>query len=88
MTSPLTQLRKVLPGSLGSLAGLACLLCCAIPFLLAAGVLGGAGWAALGQILPGIALVLAAAAGLAWWWARQRPAHAAGCAGGDCGGST
>jgi hypothetical protein len=32
------NLRRLLPGSLGSLAGMACALCCAVPFLLAAGV--------------------------------------------------
>lgn len=78
------MIRKLLPGSLGSLTGLACALCCAIPLLLAAGILGGAGWAFLGQILPGIAVVLAAATALAWWWARRRPAHASSCSGGTC----
>ncbi|MEU7824714.1 hypothetical protein [Catellatospora sp. NPDC049133] len=46
------RLRTLLPGGLGGLTGLACALCCAIRLLLAAGVLGGAGWAALGQIMP------------------------------------
>jgi len=69
-------LRRLLPASLGGLAGLACALCCAIPLLLAAGILGGAGWAFVGQILPGIAVALTAATSLAWWWARRRPAHA------------
>ncbi|HZM79476.1 MAG TPA: hypothetical protein VFC19_27410 [Candidatus Limnocylindrales bacterium] len=82
-------LRRLLPSSLGGLTGLACVLCCAIPLLLAAGVLGGAGWAFLGQILPGIAIALAALTALAFWWARRRrSAHAAGCAGGDCSCST
>ena len=81
-------MRGLLPGSLGGLTGVACALCCAIPLLLAAGVLGGAGWAFLGQILPALALALAAATALAWWWAKRRPAHAAGCAGGDCSCST
>jgi mercuric ion transport protein len=52
-----------------------------IPLLLAAGVLGGAGWAAAGRIMPGIALALVAGAGLAWWWLSWRR-HADGCAGG------
>lgn len=77
-------LRRLLPGSLGGLAGLACVLCCAIPLLLAAGVLGGAGWALLGQLLPGIAVAFAALTALAWWWTRRRPAHASGCSGGEC----
>ena len=79
----MNRLRRVLPGSLGSLTGLACALCCAIP-LLAAGILGGAGWAFLGQVLPGVALALAAATALAFWWAKRRPAHASGCSGGSC----
>jgi len=72
----MTTLRRLLPRSLGSLTGLACALCCAIPLMLAAGILGGTGWAFLGQILPGIALALAALTGLAWWWTRRRPASA------------
>ncbi len=60
-------LRRFLPSGLGGLAGLACALCCVIPLLLAAGILGGTTWALLGQILPGIALGLAALTGLAFW---------------------
>lgn len=78
------KLRRLLPGSLGGLAGVACALCCVIPVLLAAGILGGAGWATLGQVLPGVAVALAAATGLAWWWAKQRSAHRPDCSGGDC----
>lgn len=81
--------RRVLPSSLTGLAGLACVACCAIPLLLTAGVLGGAGWAAAGAWMPGIAIVLAALAATAWWWAR-RHRHRAGCAGGTgcaCGTS-
>ena len=77
-------LRRLLPASLGGLTGLACALCCAVPLLLAAGIVGGAGWALLGEILPGIAVALAAVTALAWWWAKRRPAHAPGCSGGDC----
>ena len=80
----MNRLRRLLPGSLGGLTGLACALCCAIPLLLAAGILGGAGWAWFGQVLPGIAVALAALTALAFWWARRRTAHAAGCAGGAC----
>ena len=57
---------------MGTLTAIACALCCAIPFLLAAGLIGGTGWALFGQILPGIAVALAALTGLAWWWARRR----------------
>lgn len=81
----MNMLRRLLPASLGGLTGLACALCCAIPLLLTAGILGGAGWAVLGQILPGIAIALFAATALTWWWAKRRPAHATGCSGsGDC----
>jgi mercuric ion transport protein len=76
--------RRILPTGLGSLAGLACAACCVLPLLLAAGVLGGTGWAAAGRYLPGVALGLVATAGLAWWWARRRRVHATGCAGGGC----
>ncbi|GIG03022.1 hypothetical protein [Catellatospora citrea] len=79
-----TTMRRFLPGSLGSLAGIACALCCVIPILLAAGILGGAGWAYLGNIMPGIALALAAFAGLAWWWTNSRRTHTTGCSGGNC----
>lgn len=75
--------RRVLPSSLTSLAGLACVACCAIPLLLAAGVLSGAGWAAAGRWMPGVAVALAAAAGAAWWWARRRR-HRARCGGSGC----
>ena len=80
----ITKLRRLLPASLGGLTGLACALCCVIPVLLAAGILGGAGWAFLGQILPGTAIALAALTALTFWWAKRRPAHAAGCSGGNC----
>ena len=59
--------------------GVACAACCAVPLLVAAGVLGGAGWAAFGRLLPGISVVLAVAAGGAWWWASRRR-HRSGCA--------
>ena len=77
------MLRRVLPTGLGGLAGLACALCCAIPLLLLAGVGSGTGWAVFGQILPGVAVALVALAALAWWWAKRRPAHAAGCSAAD-----
>jgi hypothetical protein len=75
--------RRLLPSGLTGLAGIACAACCVIPFLLAAGVLSGAGWAAVGNWMPGIAVALAAAAGGAWWWMSRRR-HRAGCAGGSC----
>ncbi|WP_412542977.1 hypothetical protein R8Z50_10980 [Longispora sp. K20-0274] len=80
--------RKLLPTSLTGLAGLACALCCAIPLLIAGGVIGGATWASLGQVMPGIAVILAVLSGGAWWWASRRRAHTSGCAGGGCSCST
>jgi mercuric ion transport protein len=83
--------RRVLPTGLASLAGLACAACCAIPLMLAGGGLSAAGWAAAGTWIPGIAVALAALAGLAWWRARRRRRHqASSCPGGTgcaCGGS-
>ena len=72
--------RRVLPSGLTGLAGAACAACCAFPLLLAAGVLSGAGWAAAGAWMPGIAVALVASAGAAWWWSRRRHHH------GVCGG--
>ena len=65
---------RLLPSGLAGLAGLACAACCLIPVLLAAGVIGGAGWATLGQALPAVAIMLIAAAALLWWWAAHRKA--------------
>jgi mercuric ion transport protein len=84
--------RRVLPSGLASLAGLALVACCAIPLLLAGGVLSGVVWAAADTWIPGIAVALAALAGTAWWWARRRrrahhQASCAGEAGCACGGS-
>jgi len=76
--------RRYLPRGLGGLTGLACALCCVIPFLLTAGMLGGTGFAVLGRILPGIAVALGAATGLAYWWARRRTANTTDCAGDAC----
>jgi hypothetical protein len=79
--------RRLLPGGLAGLAGITCAACCVVPILLAAGVLSGAGWAALDAALPGIAIALAAAAGLAWSWNRRRTHHAHTCtttSGGSC----
>ncbi|HWG99599.1 MAG TPA: hypothetical protein VNV66_09800 [Pilimelia sp.] len=83
MPTPADRIRRLLPPGLTGLAGVACAACCAIPLLLAAGVLSGAGWAAAGSWLPGVAVVLAAVAGTAWWWTHRRR-HRAGCTGGAC----
>lgn len=63
---------------MAGLAGLACAACCLVPLLVAAGVLGGAGWAALDHAMPIAAVALAASAGLMWWWNSRRKAHACG----------
>jgi drug/metabolite transporter (DMT)-like permease len=62
----------------GALAALACAACCAIPLLIAAGVLTGAGAAVLNQTLLAIAAVLAALA-LGMWWLHRRRAARCGC---------
>ncbi|MCW3816049.1 hypothetical protein ONA91_16530 [Micromonospora sp. DR5-3] len=72
-----------MPSGLTGLAVTACAACCVLPALLAAGVIGGAGWAAANRFMPGVAVALAVLAGLSWWWASKRR-HAAGCSGGDC----
>ena len=88
MPKTVDRARRVLPSGLTGLAGVACAACCVIPLLLAAGVLSGAGWAAAGAWMPGIAVALAALAGGAWWWTARRRHHG-GCAGGpSCGCST
>ncbi|MGC4864770.1 hypothetical protein ACLQ3B_04950 [Micromonospora sp. DT53] len=80
--------RRGLPFGMTGLAGLACAACCAIPLLLAAGVLSGAGWAAAGAWRPGIAVTLAALAGGAWWWTIRRSHRGACASGSGCGCST
>ena len=78
-----------LPRTPAGLAGLACLACCLIPVLLAAGVLGGAGRLALGQLLPAAAIVLMVTAGGLWWvTARRRRGRTACAAGCTCGQHT
>ena len=74
----------------GALAALACAACCALPFLIAAGVLTGAGAAIAQKTLLAVAAGLVAAA-LGMWWLHHRrsarrvaPAGTSGCAVGDC----
>ena len=83
MTRTMPGVRQLLSTGLTGLAGTACLACCAIPLLLAAGVLSGAGWAIAGQWMPGIALSLIALAALAWWRTTGHRTHRIGCVGGE-----
>ncbi|MER7455449.1 hypothetical protein [Micromonospora sp. NPDC126480] len=83
MPTPADRMRRLLPSGTTGLAATACAACCILPPLLAAGVLGGAGWAAVNRFLPGVAVALAGLAGLSWWWAGRRR-HSARCAGGGC----
>jgi high-affinity Fe2+/Pb2+ permease len=74
----------------GGLAALACAACCAIPFLIAAGLITGAGAAILEKTLIAVAVGLAVLALGMWWLHRRREAAkaqaaGAGCAGGNCG---
>ncbi|WP_103538439.1 MULTISPECIES: hypothetical protein [unclassified Streptomyces] len=63
--------------ALASLAGLACVACCLLPVLIAAGVVGAGASAVVGW-LPASALALAALAGATWWLSRRRGASC-GC---------
>jgi mercuric ion transport protein len=72
------------------LAALACAACCALPVLIAAGVLTGAGAALTENILLAISGILMAVAAGMWWLHRRRSARkaaavgAGGCASGNC----
>lgn len=59
------------------LAALACAACCALPFLIAAGVITGAGATLAQNVLLAVAGLLVAAAGLMWWLHRRRTARKA-----------
>jgi hypothetical protein len=75
----------------GGIAVLACAACCAIPLLITAGVLTGAGAAVLEQTLLAVAAGLGVLALGMWWLHRRRNAQRAaaaatcGCGGGGCG---
>ena len=74
----------------GALAALACAACCALPLLITAGVLTGAGAALLEKTLLAVAAGLAVLALGMWWLHRRRTAPSSGapvrgCAGGGCG---
>jgi mercuric ion transport protein len=73
------------PKALFGLAGIACLACCLLPFLIAAGLIGGSATVLVGW-LPGIAVALAALAAGLWWLQRRkdrpcscRPSASSGC---------
>jgi hypothetical protein len=69
----------------GGLAALACAACCALPVLIAAGVLTGAGAALLEKALLAVAAGLATLALGMWWLHRRRSAQRAAAAGAGCG---
>jgi mercuric ion transport protein len=69
----------------GGLAALACAACCALPVLIAAGVLTGAGAAILEKTLLAVAAGLAALALGMWWLHRRRATQSAAASGAGCG---
>ena len=69
----------------GGLAALACAACCALPVLIAAGVLTGAGAAILEKTLLAVAAGLAVLALGMWWLHRRRAAQRAAASGVGCG---
>ncbi len=57
--------------ALSGAAGLACVACCLLPALIAAGVVGSSAAALVGW-LPALAAALAALVGALWWLQRRR----------------
>jgi high-affinity Fe2+/Pb2+ permease len=76
--------RSKVTGGLAALAGAAC---CALPLLIAAGVLTGAGAALLEQTLLAVAAGLVVLALGLWWLHRRRSAPRAGATGCGCASS-
>jgi mercuric ion transport protein len=77
------------PKTLAGMAGLACVACCLLPVLIAAGVVGTGASVVVGW-LPALAIALAAAAAGVWWFGKRRPscscrASVAGDSGCGCG---
>ncbi|MEV5559922.1 hypothetical protein AB0L44_40300 [Nonomuraea wenchangensis] len=70
-----------------ALAVLACATCCALPVLIGAGLLTGAGAALAEQTLLAVAGLLVAAAAGMWWLHRRRSLRGVGgsAAAGSCG---
>lgn len=58
------------PKTLGSLAALACVACCALPVLITAGAVGAGAGAVVGW-LPALAAVLGVLAAGTWWLSRR-----------------
>ena len=81
MVSVSDRTRRRLPTALAGLGAVACVACCALPLLLAAGALSGAGWVITGRWLPAVAGLLIASAAVLWWTFRRRR-HQQGCSGG------
>lgn len=77
-------------GVTAGLGALACAACCALPLLITAGILTGAGAALAENVLLAVSGVLFAAAAGMWWLHRRRSARKAaaggtgGCASGTC----
>jgi Flp pilus assembly protein TadB len=69
----------------GAVAALACAACCALPLLIAAGVLTGSGAAILAKTLYAVAVALVTVALGMWWLHRRRSARRAAAAGTGCG---
>jgi high-affinity Fe2+/Pb2+ permease len=69
----------------GGLAALACAACCALPLLIAAGVLTGAGAAIAEKTLLAVAAGLMALALGMWWLHRRRGARRTATTGASCG---
>ena len=68
---------------LAGLSAIACVLCCAVPLLVTAGVVAGGVGALLGHVMPVLAASAAVLAGGVWWVTQHRRTHS--CSGGcDC----
>ena len=88
-TSPVDNAPPTRSKVAGALAALACAVCCALPLLIAAGLLTGAGAAIAQKTLLTVAAGSAAVALGMWWLHRRRSARramaaAAGCTDGNC----
>ncbi|MET9953640.1 hypothetical protein ABZ135_19085 [Streptomyces sp. NPDC006339] len=73
------------PKALGGLAALACVACCALPVLIAAGVVGAGAGAVVGW-LPALAVALAVLAAGTWWYGRRRGSCSCAPKAGEQGG--